>query len=483
MSFNSYLRPRALLAGVAAIVAGTAIWLVLANGNAGAAASGTTTSATTTSATTTPAVPPASGGTDANLHPFGAPRGGQAINVPSPQGEPTLSPTIATKTTTRLYGANPFEEAVSITQHIWPAGLPENAPNLVPDRPRAVTLLTPDDPLTAITATPLIHFPDDAPVLYVTSSGVPDITLNEIKRLGPSGIDRYNHVEAFLVGAAANKGVENKLKSIGVKYVTVTAGSVPDLANKVDQLYGSIENPGLGVPVMDNGMADVVIGSTDAYKYLLPATHWVAHMATGLFWVTKNSVPQATVDALKRRNGQARIYLFGGPNQISSSVASKLAQYGSVIRVSNDDYVAYNAPPADTPEETAIAFAKMWDAAGEMGWKITGPGHGFTLVNINDWAGAVASSPLSHLGFHAPLLFTNSATTLSTNVDAYFKSVEPTFLTTPADGPYNMTYAIGSWEQISWPEELQVEYDSEMGNRRDAGLNTGATYGSSAPMP
>jgi len=38
--------------------------------------------------------------------------------------------------------------------------------------------------LTAITATPLIHFPDDAPVLYVNNNGVPTITLNEIKRLG-----------------------------------------------------------------------------------------------------------------------------------------------------------------------------------------------------------------------------------------------------------------------------------------------------------
>jgi hypothetical protein len=159
----------------------------------------------------------------------------------------------------------------------------------------------------------------------------------------------------------------------------------------------------------------------------------------------------------------------------------QLAKYGAVVRISNDDYVAFNTAPADTPEETAIAFSKMWDSAGEMGWKITGPGHGFSLVNINDWQAAVASSPLSHLGFHAPLLFTDSATTLPADVDAYFKSVEPTFLTTPADGPYNMTYTIGSWDKISWAEELAVEYDSEMGNRRDAQLNTGGRYTDSQP--
>jgi hypothetical protein len=410
----------------------------------------------------------------------GASSGG-VVSVPSPPGEPTLSPQIATKTTTRLYGADPYEEAVSVTQHIWPAVLPANAPNSVPDRPRGVTLLTPDDPLTAITATPLIHFPDDAPVLYVTNSGIPDVTLNEIKRLGPIGMARYNNVKAFLVGGAANSGVESELKSLGIKYATVTAGNIPQLANKVDELYGSIQNPDTGVPVMDNGMANVVIGSTGDYQYLLPATHWVAHMATGLFWVGKNVVPQATITALKRRDGQARIYLFGGPDQISSAVAKQLSQYGSVIRVANDDEVAYNAPPTDTAVDTAIVFAKMWDSAGEMGWKMTGPGHGFTLVNINDWAGAVASAPLSHLGFHAPLLFTDNATTLPSALSGYFSSVAPTFLTSPADGPYNMTYVIGSYSQISWPEQASVDNLSEMGNRRLWSDNTGSRYTDSQP--
>src|SRR6266576_2272569 len=241
MSFNAYVRPRTLLAGVTALVAGVGIWLALASGNAEAvdnAASTTTTS--TTAEPVTPGLNPA----DKNLFPFGAPRGGVAVRVPPPPTEPTLSPTYTTKTTTRIYGSDPFEEAVSVTQHIWPAVVPLNNPdenNNDPDRPWGVTLVTPDDPLTAITATPLIHFPDDAPILYVTSSGIPEVTLNEIKRLGDTGISRDNNVDAFLVGAAANSGVENKLKSIGMKYQTVTGGDIPTLADNVDKLYGSIE--------------------------------------------------------------------------------------------------------------------------------------------------------------------------------------------------------------------------------------------------
>jgi hypothetical protein len=423
---------------------------------------------------------------NAEMDPFGAPKAGPDYSVPPPPGEPGMIPTIATKTTTRLYGTNPFQEAVSVTQHVWPAALPENAPNENnndPDRPWAVTLVTPNDPLTAITAVPLLHFPDDAPILYVTKSGIPQVTADEIKRLGDTGISRYHSVDAFLVGAAANPGVENQLKSMGLKYATVTAPNVPSLADTVDKLYGSIQNPDTGVPSMDNGSENVMIGSMQSYQYLLPATHWVAHMASGLLWVNQNSVPQPTIDALQRRHGQARIYLFGGPQQISGAVANQLSQYGTVIRITNNDNVAFNANPVDTPVDTAIAFAKMWDSAGEVGWKITGPGHGFTLVNINDWQAAVASAPLSHLGFHAPLLFTNSAGTLPPQLEAYFKEVAPTYTTTPADGPYNMTYVIGSWNQITWGQEAGVDYVSEMGNRRLWNTTTGGGYTDSSPTP
>ena len=480
-------RTSRLLAGAGVIA--VAIVVSLAFGGVFSASAATTTSATTTTtAATTTTTAPSSGSVNAgdkNLYPFGAPSGGVAVKVPPPPTEPTLSPTYTTKTTTRIYGSDPFEEAVSVAQHIWTSALPENVPANAAnnaDRTRAVTLVTPDDPLTDITATPLIHFPDAAPILYVTNSGIPEITLNELKRLGPVGIDRFNHVDAFLVGAAANPGVENQLKSIGIKYYDVTAGDIPTLADNVDKLYGSISNPDFGVPTMP-GMEDVVIGSMDGkdWQYVLSATHWVAHMPTGLFWVHRNSIPGPTIDALKRRDGKARIYLFGGPDQISAKVANQLYQYGEVIRVSNDDPVAFNAPPPDSPEATALAFAKMWDPAGGFGWKITGPGHGFTLANINDWQGAIASAPLSHLGFHAPLLLTSDATALPSDLDSYFTMVSPSFLNTPADGPYNMTYVIGSWNQVSWDQQARVDYISEMHNRRVVGSNTGSSYGDSPP--
>jgi hypothetical protein len=51
-------------------------------------------------------------------------------------------------------------------------------------------------------------------------------------------------------------------------------------------------------------------------------------------------------------------------------------------------------------------------------------------------------------------------------LDGYYKSVAPTFLTSPADGPYNMTFAIGSWDQISWAEQAHIDNISEMASHR-----------------
>jgi hypothetical protein len=389
-----------------------------------------------------------------------------------------------TKHTTRLWGKTPFQQAVAVTQLVYPADGPTGVDTSYPDdRPRALTLVTPDDPLTAITATPLIHFPDNAPVLYVNHTGIPAITLREIQRLHPVGIGRYDDVQAFVVGGADNPGVISALKRLGLKYKTLTAPDPATLADKVDQLYGSIENPDLGYPIMSPSgvgeggtMADVVIGSTASWKYLLLATHWVSHMPTGLLWVTPDGVPQATIDALKRRGGSAQIYVYGGPNVVSPAILRQLRNYGNVSRITEDEGVAYNSPPPNTPLSTSIAFAKMWDPMGMMGWNITGPGHGFTLVNQSNWQGAVGSAILSHLGFHAPLLFTNDRRRLPSQLDGYFKAVAPTFLVSPADGPYNMTYVIGDYNNVSWHEQVQVDHDSGMTNRRVPGQDTGSTY-------
>jgi hypothetical protein len=93
--------------------------------------------ATGPTSTTSPA--PAQAGCpkpDPNFWPFGVVCG-RDYNVPSPPQSPSLVPTITTKTTTRIWGTDPFQEAVSVTQHVFPAAISVNDPNEtnnVPDR-------------------------------------------------------------------------------------------------------------------------------------------------------------------------------------------------------------------------------------------------------------------------------------------------------------------------------------------------------------
>ena len=400
---------------------------------------------------------------------------GYTISAPPPPQEPTLQ-SADTKYTTRLYGTNPAEMAVAVTQHIYTAAINPNAPNEDNndgDRPWGITLITPDDPLVGISATPLIHFPNDAPILFVNNDGIPQVTLDEIKRLGDTGIARDDNTDVFAIGNAANPAVLSQLQALNLKVHTITAPDVFSLANQIDQVYGQIQNPDTGVPQMATsastggaGVMDVMIGSVDAWQYILPATHWVSHMPAGLLWVNQNSIPQPTIDALKRRMGHAQIYVWGGPNQVSAQVVQQLNQYGTVTRITNDDAVAYNQPPTDDPTSTSIAFAKMWDPMGMVGWNITGPGHGFTLVNSNDWQAAVGSAILSHLGFHAPLLLVNDPNTLPADVETYLKEVAPGFRTSPADGPYNMTYVVGPYQDVAWPLQAHVDFISGMSNAR-----------------
>ncbi len=55
------------------------------------------------------------------------------------------------------------------------------------------------------------------------------------------------------------------------------------------------------------------------------------------------------------------------------------------------------------------------------------------------------------------------------------------YLNTPAQGPYNMTYVLGTFGQVSWQQQAKVDFISEMSNRRVWKQGTGSMY--SAGMP
>src|SRR5690349_24377306 len=109
------------------VVAAGAVALSLA-GAATASGASATTAAAQAKAPAATAARRAGTSVDKNLYPFGMPAGGTAVTVPPPPGAPTLSPTYTTKTTTRIYGADPPPEAVTVTQHVCSGVNPLHSP-------------------------------------------------------------------------------------------------------------------------------------------------------------------------------------------------------------------------------------------------------------------------------------------------------------------------------------------------------------------
>lgn len=338
---------------------------------------------------------------------------------------------IASKNTTRINRDDPFEAAVLVSNTLWMATSDDN-------RPEGVILVDPKEWQTAVLGSDLVHHPNNGPLLFVNKDGVPEVTLNELKRLKPKGAESNNGVQVILVGNLDQR-VEDQVKEIGLKPDRIAGGSPAAVAKAVDAYYANIAK---------DTPASVIVGSMDSMEYTMPAANWIAHMPEPLLFVKKNEIPQETVDALKTRDGKANIYVLGPESVISAQVEQQLGKYGKVVRISGKD-----------PYDNAVAFAKYKDPSTGFGWGITTPGHNFSFVNKDSAALAIAAAPFSHLGKHAPLLWTDKDQ-LPGTVMAYVMSVQPKYDKSPTEGPYNHAWLTGSENSLT--AAVQGEIDSMM---------------------
>ncbi|MNO82194.1 N-acetylmuramoyl-L-alanine amidase LytC precursor [compost metagenome] len=243
-------------------------------------------------------------------------------------------------------------------------------------------------------------------------------------------------VQAISVGDLDDKGAK-QVNELGFKMDSVTADNPAALGKAIDAYYAKIA---------DETPASVIIGSMDRQEYTMPAINWIAHMPEPLLYVKKDEVPLETKEALQLREGKANIYILGPESVISSQVENELKQFGATQRISGED-----------PYTNAVAFAKYKDPKTGFGWGITTPGHNFSFVNSDSPNLAIAAAPFSHLGKHAPLLWTNK-NSMPESVMSYVMSVQPKFEKSPTEGPYNHAWLTGTVSTIS--EAAQGEIDS-----------------------
>jgi hypothetical protein len=334
-------------------------------------------------------------------------------------------PSFATSNTTRIGGPDPIANAAATALAVFPSMNDKQ-------RPVAVSLVGKEDWAGAIAAAVLMAEPVKAPLLYGEAEGVPDATTSALGALKPGGGAASGGAAVFAVGKVQ---IPSGLSAAKVK-VGDPAHEAAGIARLRDRLAGSPPEA-------------IILASSSEPAFAAPAAAYAARSGDPVLFTEAESLPQATVAALRREKG-VPVYALGPGSAIAGKVLKEVEAVGNkVTRISGAGPVA-----------GAIAFARFGE--GKFGWNVSDPGHGFVLVRSDAPLEAAAAAPLSASGTWGPLLLTDSADTLPSELRGYFLDVKPGYTTDPTRAFYNHVWIVGSAGQISVEQQAEVNEVAEL---------------------
>jgi hypothetical protein len=334
-------------------------------------------------------------------------------------------PTFATSNTTRIGGPDPTSNAAAAALTVFP-GTTEK------QRPVAVALVGAEDWAGAIAAAVLMAEPIRAPLLYGEAEGVPGPTAEALEELQPRG--------GAASGGDAVLAVGDVEVPQGMNAAKVAAGDAAGEAAAIARLRDRIAGTKPDA---------IVLASSSEPAFAAPAAAYAARSGDPVLFTDAKELPRETVAALRRDKG-VPVYALGPGSAISGKVLKEVEGLGAKVRrISGEDPVA-----------TAIAFARY--DHGKFGWHVADPGHGFVLVRSDAPLEAAAAAPLSASGTWGPLLLTDSADTLPSELRGYFLDVKPGYTTDPTRAFYNHVWIVGDTGQISVGQQAEVNEVAEL---------------------
>ncbi|HEX3737861.1 MAG TPA: cell wall-binding repeat-containing protein [Solirubrobacterales bacterium] len=334
-------------------------------------------------------------------------------------------PSFATSNTTRIGGPDPVSNAAATALAVFPA-------TDAKQRPVAVALVGKEDWAGAIAAGVLMAEPVKAPLLYGEPEGIPDATSAALTALQPRG------------GAASDGDAILAIGDVqvpsGMSAAKVAAGDAATEAAAIARLRDRLA----GSPPQA-----ILLASSSEPAFATPAAAYAARSGDPVLFTEAEALPQATLAALRRDKG-VPVYALGPGSAISEKVLKEVGKLGDkVTRISGADPVA-----------TAIAFARY--GGDKFGWHVSDPGHGFVLARADAPLEAAAAAPLSASGTWGPLLLTDSADTLPSELRGYFLDVKPGYTTDPTRAFYNHVWIVGDVGQISVGQQAEVNEVAEL---------------------
>lgn len=327
-------------------------------------------------------------------------------------------PSFATKNTTRVGGGDPAANAAAVARAVYPSTSRTG-------RAAAVALVPGKDWRVALAAASLMAPPVRAPILLADGDG-PAVTVEALKDLAPTGSAQAGGAQVIRVGDVF-RPARLKTTDIGGKDPAAVARAID----------------AFGRAVRGSDTGRVLVVSSEAPEYAMPAAAWAAKSGDPILFVGRNTVPPETLAALKAHS-RPKIYVLGPSKVISPKVTKALRATGTVTRIGDQD-----------PVSSAVAFARFRD--GEFGWGIVDPGHGLVFANAGRPTDAAAAAPLSASGTYGPLLVVPSAGTLPRPLEQFLLDVQPGFDRDPVRGVYNHGWIVGDEKAIGIEAQATID--------------------------
>ena len=245
-------------------------------------------------------------------------------------------------------------------------------------KPNAVILINEKEVFDGIAATPLVHFPINASLLFTDGNSLSKKTLHEIKRLSPKG---YKGIHVILVGKISKK-VTCELNYYGFRTHHLSGVDHYETACMIPEVRKEFKN--------------ILIMSGEDYSEGIVSGYWSAHHGDPILFVKKNKIPGCTIEAIKKMN-DINIYIVGSTKTVSKEVEDYLFNLDNVKHLGRID--------GENPYEIAVNFAKYKDHKTEFGWgRNYREDHAFTFGELNNPMNIVAGVLFAHMGKHAPSL-------------------------------------------------------------------------------
>lgn len=202
------------------------------------------------------------------------------------------------KNTIRLGGANRYETSVKIAESGWPNGS------------TYAVLATGNNYPDALSAAPLAK-KYNAPILLTDTTTIPQITLDEIKRLNTSRI--------FICGGigVVSQDIENQLNTMGIT---------------TERLKGT-DRYGTSIAIaekLDVASGELMVANGYDWSDALSASSIAAKMGIPIILTDKDILPDSVNSFISKRNF-SKTYILGDTDLVSSFVANKLPNSERVV--------------------------------------------------------------------------------------------------------------------------------------------------------